>query len=186
MERTDEALYESFIKGNDEEAIRLLFDKYREPLTAYVNGIVRNVDDAEEIMMDCFAIVIAATTRFTGRQKSTFKTWLYAIATKRAYLFLRKHPMTQSLEEGAKGSEPESGLLREEKNRALYEAMSKLSCDQKTVLYLKFFEDMKPEEISRIMKKSVKQVYKLTENGKMRLRELLGESKTGGDSIWDM
>ena len=65
MDRTDEALYESFITDNDEEAMRDLFDKYRIPLTCYINSMIHGIDDAEEIMMDCFAAVIAATSRFS-------------------------------------------------------------------------------------------------------------------------
>ena len=191
MDRSDEALYESFIKQNDEGAIRLLFDKYRELLIYYINGILHNIDDSEEIMMDCFAVVIAQTTRFSARRGSSFKTWLYAIATKRAYMFMRKNHVVENTDEcediAADEFEiPEKILLKEEKHKGLYKAMNSLSADQRTVLYLKFFEDMSPEEISRVMKKSVRQVYKLTDKGKSRLRELLERSGMEGIAQWDM
>ena len=189
MGSSDEALYESFLTRNDNEAIRILFDKYREPLTYFLNGIVHNMDDAEEIMMDCFAIVIAATSRFSAKRGSSLKTWLYAIAAKRARMFLRKNHMTAGFEDGdhmAAGDAalPESGLLQEEKNIELYRAMNALSSDQRTVLYLKFFEDMKPEEISKVLKKNIRQVYSLTDKGKERLRELLTD--TEGGAPWNM
>ena len=189
MDRSDEALYESFMTRNDNEAIRILFDKYREPLTYFLNGIVHNMDDAEEIMMDCFAIVIAATSRFGAKRGSSFKTWLYAIAAKRARMFLRKNHMTAGFEDGEHMASqdvslPESGLLQEEKNLELYRAMNALSADQRTVLYLKFFEDMKPEEISRVLKKNIRQIYSLTDKGKEKLRELL--TNTEGGAPWNM
>ena len=191
MDRTDEVLYDSFIKHNDEEAVRLLFDKYRDPIIHYINGIVRNIDDAEEIMMDCFAVVIAQMTRFSARRGSSFKTWFYSIATKRAYTFLRKHHITESVDESEYVATdelvlPENILIKEEKHKGLYKAMNALSPDQRTALYLRFFEDMKPEEIGRIMKKSTKQIYVLTDKGKARLRELLGSEETEGNAIWDM
>ena len=190
MDQTDEALYESFITENDERSIRVLFDRYRDPLIYYIGKIVQNIDDAEEIMMDCFAVVVAGTARFRARG-SSFKTWLYAIATKRAYMFLRKNHTSVNLDqsEDIAADElmlPESMILKEEKNRELYKAMNTLSSDQRTVLYLKFFEDMAPSEISRIMRKSVKQIYKLTDKGKNRLRELLAGSVPEGDKLWDI
>ncbi|MBR6452637.1 MAG: sigma-70 family RNA polymerase sigma factor [Lachnospiraceae bacterium] len=191
MDRTDEALYESFVKQNDEEAMRHLFDRYRDPLTYYINGIVHNPDDAEEIMMDCFAVLIAQTTRFAGRRGSSFKTWLFAIATRKANLFFRQNHRAGDFS----GSEeilsderfiPENRLLNNEKNLALYRALNKLSPDQKTALYLRYFEDMGPEEIGRVMRKSRNQVYKLLENGMRRLRELLDQTDTEGMALWDM
>ena len=177
-DRTDEKLYDSFITRNDEEAMRALFEKYCDPLTYFINGIVHNIDDAQEIMMDCFAAVISATARFSGRGGCSFKTWLYAVANKRSCMFLRKNHMTGSIdatsEEAAdETAHPETALLEDEKNRELYNALSRLPADQQTVLYLKYFEDMRPEEISRVMRKSIRQVYKLTDRGKGKLRELL-------------
>ena len=191
MDRSDEALYESFITRNNEEAIRLLFDRYCDLLTCFIQGMVHNPDDAEEIMMDCFAIVVAATSRFTGRGGSSFKTWLYAVATKRARMFLRKNHMTGRLEDSDdlpadELALPENGFLASEQRARLYNAMHTLPADQRTVLYLRFFEEMKPEEISRVMKKSVKQIYKLTDRGKRALRELLAGSETEGNAIWDI
>lgn len=192
MDRTDEDLYARFISSEDEEAMRLLFDRHCEQLTYFLAGIVHNFDDAQEIMMDCFAVVIATTSRYTGRGGSSFKTWLYAIATKRAFMFLRKNHQRSDMHPGEdavadESALPENSLVRREEYRRLYDAMSTLPTDQRTVIYLRFFEDMKPEEISRIMKKSVKKIYKLTDRAKAKLREMLGDDKDGKDAgLWDI
>ena len=141
--------------------------------------------------MDCFAVVIAGTARFAARRGSSFKTWLYAIATKRAYMLLRKNHITDSFYKGEdiaadETSFPENRLLKDEKNVVLYRAMNALPADQRTALYLKYFEDMEPSEISRVMRKSRKQIYKLTDDGKNKLRELLDGTETEGVEIWDM
>ena len=174
----DEKLYENFIYEDNEEAMHILFEKYCDPLTYFIGGIVQNVDDAEEIMMDTFASVIAGSARFSGKGGCSFKTWLYAVAKKTAYLFLRKNPITEGLAEDSQQiadefTIPENTLLNDEKNKELYKALNRLSADQRTVLYLKYFEDMDTEQISLVMKKSVRQIYKLTDKGKSRLRELL-------------
>ncbi len=129
-------------------------------------------------MMDTFASVIAGSAKYSAKGGASFKTWLYAVAKKSAFLFLRKNHITESIEADADTPAdeleiPENVLLKDEKNRELYEAINRLSPDQRTVLYLKYFEDMDPGAISRVMKKSIRQVYKLTEKGKIRLRQLI-------------
>ncbi|MBP5151650.1 MAG: RNA polymerase subunit sigma-24, partial [Lachnospiraceae bacterium] len=41
------------------------------------------------------------------------------------------------------------------------------------VLFLTYFESMKPDEIARILKKNIKQVYNLTTRGREALRAAL-------------
>ncbi|MBP5163855.1 MAG: sigma-70 family RNA polymerase sigma factor [Lachnospiraceae bacterium] len=181
-DRTDEELYESFIVREDEEAMRILFEKYCDPLTFFIGRIVNDPDDAEDIMMDCFASVIAGSARFKARGGCSFKTWLYAVAKKSAYYFLRKRHVTESLDDDDNRiadelAAPGNGLLKDEETqelyKALYRALDSLSADQRTVLYLKYFEDMDTEQISKVTGKSIRQIYKLTDKGKSRLRELL-------------
>ena len=68
--------------------MRLLYERHRESLILFLTGYVHNTDDAEELMMDAFAVAASGTAAWSGR--SSFKTWLFAIARKRAVTFLRK------------------------------------------------------------------------------------------------
>ena len=135
-------------------------------------------------MMDTFAILSSKTDRYREKEEAGFKTWLYAIAKNRAKMFLRKHKTMFSLpeddemnsEELAEGSadvSPEESLIKEEQNRELYTALESLDSDTRQVLYLMYFEDLKPPEISRIMKKNIKQIYNLTARGKTALKSTL-------------
>ncbi|SDB53020.1 RNA polymerase sigma factor [Butyrivibrio sp. INlla16] len=178
IDRTDEELYTKFITEDDEDAMHILFEKYCESLTFFISGIVHNADDAEEIMMDCFAAVIAGSARYKARGGAGFKTWLYAVAKNNAYLFLRKNRITERLDEDEEKAAdkidiPENVLLKDEKNKELYKALGRLSADQRMVLYLKCFEGMDTGQISQVMKKSIRQIYKLTDRGKNRLRDIL-------------
>ena len=178
MNTTDEALYAGFLAENDEEAFRLLFERYREPLTFFLRELLGNPDDAEELMMDSFAAVISGTARYKGTNGASFRTFLYAVAGNKARVFLRKNkrkskmPPEEELAE-AQTELPEYVFLREERYRMLYRALSDLPEEERMVLYLKYFEEMKTEEIGKIMKKTARQIYKLTERGKGRLRDLL-------------
>ena len=56
--------------------------------------------------------------------------------------------------------------MKEERYRQLYRALAGLPPEQRTVLYLKYFEDMGASEIADIMQLNIRRVYKLTEQGK--------------------
>ena len=183
MTPTDEQLYLRFLQNRAESDIRILLERYREPLTFFINGIVHNRDDAEDLAMDCFAIIVSGTAHYHPKAGATFKTWLYAIAKKQAYMWLRrnKHIMTdidEAIDAGElSGDEdmPESHLIKDERNKKVYDSLKKLNADYATALYLTYYEDMKVEEISRVMHKTVKQVYNLLSRGKASLRELLSD-----------
>ncbi len=181
MHMNDFELYKNFISSRDESSFRTLFERYRDPLTYFLYGLVGNLDDAEELMIDVFAAVSAGLARYREQDGATFKTWLYSVARNKAKMFLRKHtveflPVDESLDLVPTASVQDpfiDVLLDNERNSGLYQALGTIKSDYRVVLYLTYFEGMKPEEISRVLHKSVKQVYNLISRGKTTLRSLL-------------
>jgi len=174
VEERDEVIYLRFLDTQNEEDMGVLLRRHRESLMLFLYGFVHNMEDAEELMLDSFGIAASCAAPYSGR--SSFKTWLFGIARNRAKMFLRKkrfsltplhevhHPVCET---------PELDLLREERNRQLYAALDELKPEYRNVLYLMYFEEMKPEEISRILNKNVKQVYNLANRGRTSLRTIL-------------
>lgn len=193
MPETDGQLYIKYLKENDTEAFRVIYEKYRDSLILFLNGIVGNIDDAEELMMDTFAILSSKTVRYKEKEEAGFKTWLYAIAKNRAKMFLRKHKTmfqlpeddemnSEELTEGNVEASPEESLITREENKELYSALDSLDSETRQVIYLIYFEDLKPSEISRIMKMNIKKIYNLTARGKTALKDTL--ERMG--YTWDM
>lgn len=177
MHETDGQLYMRFSSGNDEEALRILYEKYKDSLMLFIYGMVHNMDDAEELMMDTFAVLSSGTARYKEREDVNFKTWLYAVARNQARMFIRKHRNVyevSDLDAGyAAAGQPEQLLLTDERNVYLYRALEMIEPDYRQVLFLTYFEGMKPAQISRIMKKTVRQIYNLTARGKTALKDAL-------------
>ncbi len=174
MHETDEILYSRFLREEREEDLRVLLERHREGLTLFLFGFVRNMEDAEELMLDAFAVAASGTSRFSG--SSSFKTWLFAIGRNLAMSMLRKNRLRFSpLEEesAAAADTADLELLQKERNRQLYDALEKLPPDYRQVLYLLYFEDMSHEEAARVMKKTRKQIYNLAARGKKTLRDIL-------------
>ena len=180
---TDEELYEKYITSGDKESFRDLFMRHNTSLTLFIFGYVRNMHDAEDIMMDTFAAAAAGETRFAGR--SSFRTWLFGIAHNLACKSLRKKRrlMLFRFDEGDEPSAelPDDNMLKSEKNIMIFEALSKLPSDKRDVLYLYYFEQMDHNEIAAVMKKSKKQIYNLLSRAKEALRaELEGSGFENG------
>ena len=182
---SDAKLYIRYLNKGDNDAIGELYERYSKSLVLFLYGMVSNMEDAEELMMDTFAILSSRTVRYSEKKESGFKTWLFSIAKNRARMFLRKHKTILSLSMVSEDNdelgdalqsddlEPDEQLIADETKKHLYEALESLNEEYRQVLYLTYFEDMRPADISRIMKKTMKQVYNLTSRGKEALKDAL-------------
>ena len=169
MER-DEALYFRYLNGED-DALRALLERHREGLTLFLCGMVGSMEDAEDLMMDAFAALLAKDKPFSGR--STFKTWLFAIARHKALSLLRKRHLSAENAPEPAAETAEVPLLRRERNAQLYRAMSTLKAEYRQALYLAYFEEMTPKETARVMGKTARQVTFLLYHGKGALKAAL-------------
>jgi RNA polymerase sigma-70 factor (ECF subfamily) len=66
--------------------------------------------------------------------------------------------------------QPVAELLKNERDTQLYKAMKMIDSDYRQALFLLYFENMKPEQISRVIKKNIKQTYNILARGKESLR----------------
>lgn len=176
MIENDELLYSRFLSDGNEDDFRILLERHKESLILFLNGYVHNLEDAEDLMLDAYAEVAAGKTAFSGR--SSFKTWLFSIGKKLALAHLRKAkhlPEAQELshETDAAAPAPELQILRDERNRQLYLALSKLNAEYRQALTLLYFEDMSHEELGAVLGRNRKQVYNLAERARKALKEEL-------------
>ena len=177
MPENDELLYARYLETNDNEALRTLLIRHREELTFFIYGILNNYEDAEEVMLDAYAVAASGTSKFNG--KSSFKTWLFAIGRNLALKRLRKKhflfiPLNEEISDMPQVSEvPETKVLESEKNKMLYDALNKINPEYRQALFLTYFDDMSYDEVAAVMKKNKKQVYNLIERGKKELKNNL-------------
>ena len=173
--------YRRFLEGDDDALVSLI-GEYKEGLTLYLCSVVGNVLIAEEIMEDAFCRLAIKRPRFAGR--SSFKTWLYAIARNLAIDRMRKEARRPSLplDETLAAAELESveeTYLREERRVAVHKAMTRISADYRQVLWLSYFEGMTNEECARVTKKSKRQIENLLYRAKQALKNELEKDGIG-------
>jgi RNA polymerase sigma-70 factor (ECF subfamily) len=172
----------------DEAALREIYERYREKVYRIAYGVVRQREDALEILQDVFVKVFKTINRFEG--KSRFYTFLYRMTMNAAIDHLRKVkriPRTVVEEEGGiqLSDEPEKGpdrmLLRKELEEKVKEAMEKLPADQKMAIVLREIEGLSYQEMAESMGCSVGTVMSRLHYGRKKMQELLkGYVKGGG------
>lgn len=113
--------------------------------TAYI--YMKNEDDALDVVQDC---ILTAYEAVGGLQKPEyFRTWLTRILINCALKALRNSSREMSMEEL-----PEQAVGRDasiEERCDLYHAVGQLPEPYRTVVILKYYNDMKINEISKIM-----------------------------------
>lgn len=165
--------YRRFLQGDDSGIVEIIRD-YKDGLTLYLTGYVGNVFIAEELMEDTFFKLVTKKPRFSG--KSSFKTWLYAIAKHLALDYLRHSsriisvPPEMADHISPELSQIESDYIKEEQKIMLHRALGKLSPEYRQVLYLLYFEDLPREEVAKLMNKNARALENLIYRAKNSLK----------------
>ena len=137
----------------------LLVRHYQERVYFLVRKMVIDHEDANDLTQDVFIKVYNNIDKF--RKESELFTWIYRIATNECLSFLRKKKIrkflpwgenTESLAEQVDRSPLISG---DEIQRRLQKAILKLPEKQRLVFNLRYYEEMKFEDISKITGTSV-------------------------------
>lgn len=129
----------------------LLIESNQERFYKVAYSYVKNREDALDIVHD--AIVKALQSYHTLRKPEYAQTWFYRILINESISFGRKKKKVVSLDDLSISSMPsdsESSELCREDYLDLYTAIDRLPADLKTVIILRFFEDMKLDTIAKI------------------------------------
>ncbi len=140
-------------------AFNLIVRKYQERLYWHIRRIVINHQDADDILQNTFIKVWKALGQF--REEAELFTWLFKIATNESLTFLKKEKRKRILfpglnEKAGQQNFAESDLFSgNEIQVKLQEAILKLPKKQQLVFNMKYFDDMKYNEMSEILETSV-------------------------------
>jgi len=160
MEYTDEQLLEMY---KDESArnfaFNLIMNKYQKRVYMHIRRILIDHDDTDDVLQNTFIKAWKGLLNFKG--ESQLFTWLYRIATNESITFLNKkrtkffvpwvdveHKMSQKLES-------DSNFGGDKIQLKLQKAILTLPEKQRIVFNMKYYDDIKYEEMSDITGTSV-------------------------------
>ncbi|MGD1959946.1 MAG: RNA polymerase sigma factor [Fulvivirga sp.] len=140
-------------------AFNQLVRKYQERIYWHIRKMVIDHDDADDIVQDVFVKVYKAIGKF--REDAQLFTWIYRIATNECLTFLNKKKRRFFLPIGDVEAElnnklaTSSDLDGDQIQMKLQKALLKLPAKQRLVFNMKYYDEMKYEEISEITNTSV-------------------------------
>ncbi len=142
------------------QAFQTLMRTYGEPMYWQIRKLVASHDDANDLLQNSFIKAWSNIANFRGDAK--LSTWLHKIAVNESINFLnRERRRTGSPADGADDSfllekiEADPWFDGSELQKELLRAVAQLPEKQKLVFNMRYFDDMKYEQISEILGTSV-------------------------------
>lgn len=77
------------IKHGDQNAMRLLYDRYAGYMAAVCARYVESEDDRKDILQECFIKIFKSVSRFEFRGEGSLKAWMIRITANESLRFLR-------------------------------------------------------------------------------------------------
>jgi RNA polymerase sigma-70 factor, ECF subfamily len=175
-------------RRGDEEAFRLIFERYTRPIISFIFYMVNQADLAEELAQETF--VRAYKSLNTLRDKAKLSTWLFGIAKNIAREAIRERHRERArielddraaLEMQASQPSPVGDLLDKELSNVVRHALLKLDEDQRLVFTLKVYQQRSYDEIGEITGFSIPKIrndlHRARIEMRRRLSAYLGEGK---------
>ena len=141
------------------EAFKKLVYEYQKPLYYHIRNIVLNHDDADDVLQNTFIKVFSNIQNFKGESK--LFSWIYRIATNESLTFIEQRARKQ----GISNEELQQKSINKLESDVYFEgdiiqlklqkAIASLPEKQQLVFKMKYFEEMKYENMSEILDTSV-------------------------------
>jgi RNA polymerase sigma-70 factor (ECF subfamily) len=184
MTATDEALVRAVLDG-DQEQFAALVERYKRGITNFIGASVRSPSDVADLSQETFLRAYAHLGTFNP-QLGKFSTWLYHIARNVVRTHLGKsqrRPATQELgkeqtlenaiADASREADPAGGVLRAEAEAEVRAALAELPERTRTVLALRYYDNMDYHAIAQTMGLSLGNVKTLIHRGKLALAHKL-------------
>ena len=161
MEQSIHQMLTSYIVAHQEEFYRLAYSH------------VKNRDAALDVVQE--SIVKALSKYHSLRRPEFLKTWFYRILLNESMNYYRHHRRLASLDDSL-----QTLTAAQEDTAArldLHAAIDRLTPQEQTIIRLRFFHDMKLEEIARITGTNLNTVKSRLYKSLHKLREMTGEEE---------
>jgi RNA polymerase sigma-70 factor (ECF subfamily) len=195
IEATDELLVQAVLTG-DRDAFTVLVERYKRGISNFIGASVRSSADVADLSQETFLRAYAHLGTFNP-SLGKFSTWVYHIARNVVRTHLGKsqrRPQTAEIGEErtienmlpdtSADADPMGGILRAEAESEVRAALAELPERTRTVLALRYYDNMDYQTIATTMGLSLGNVKTLIHRGKLALahkmheRDTMAETKT--------
>jgi RNA polymerase sigma-70 factor (ECF subfamily) len=142
------------ICAGESAAVAVLYDRYSRPALGMALKIVRDLEEAEDVVHDAFLAVVERAHQYQA-ERGTVAGWLVTtvrnLALDRVRRRVRREHITQEElrhEPAASVPDPESASVRAGEATAVREALRRLAPAQRETLEIAFYEGLSYPEIA--------------------------------------
>ncbi|WP_448697286.1 RNA polymerase sigma factor [Mucilaginibacter sp. AW1-3] len=141
------------------QAFNLLLKKYQQKIYWHIRRMVIDHDDADDLAQDVFVKIWKSLPGF--RSDAQLYTWMYRIATNECITFLNRKklknniPLDDVSHELSESLTDSSYFDGDKAQMKLQKALLTLPEKQKLVFNMKYYDEMKYEEMSEVLGTSV-------------------------------
>lgn len=169
-------------RAGEHPAFNLLFDRYRDRIISYCWRMLRNQEEAEEIALETFCRLVEGAWSPGG----SFRAFLFTVAHRLCLDRLRKRQRTLRFVRlwkaaGSEPTSPEQSVAFDERRTALESALAELPEAHRATVLLYYGQELRSQDVARIMGCSDQQVRSRLSYARKRLRTELAELQ-GGES----
>ena len=185
-DQSDEALVHR-VRSGEREVFGVLVDRYKRGIANFIGATVRNSSETADLSQETFLRAYAHLGTFNP-QLGKFSTWIYQIARNVIRTHLAKSQRAPQLQELGQDqslesaiadlspqADPAGGVLRAEAERELRAALGELPERTRTVLALRYFDNMEYQTIASTLGLSLGNVKTLIHRGKIALTKKMRE-----------
>ena len=170
---TDEVIMEAVKSGNLQQAT-LLFERHHVRIFNFLARMTMDRALAEDLTQNVFLRMIKYRNSY--REGARFQSWIYQIARNvfADHYQSNKNQYSNFIDvDKIKDHTPdhEESEMQEEKERLLHRSLARLSEDQRELLVLTRFQQMKYEEVAVLMDTTVANIKVKVHRALIRLRE---------------
>ena len=176
------------MSAGDTQALAQFYERWSRPVLALVVRLVRDPDDADDVVEDTFYQAWRQASRYEP-SRGAVSTWIVTIARSRALdrlrsrRRLREEPLTPvtALDElsDSVSPDPSAGAEEAERRERVAEALKELPPEQKEVLELAYFGGLSQTEIAERTGQPLGTVKTRTRLAGQKLRERLAPLRGG-------
>ncbi|MFN7160937.1 MAG: RNA polymerase sigma factor [Candidatus Gracilibacteria bacterium] len=178
-------LWISKAKQGDADAFAHIYDSAINDIYRYVYFKVAE-EDASDVTSDIFIKVWEKLSSFQGDQEGKFRSWLFTIAHRTIIDYYRTKKITISLDDSLEVPDsehtdiaaPEEELTHTLNTDLLKDALKKLAEPGKSVITMKYLEDLSYTEISKILKIKEGNIRIIVHRSLKRLQEIIDELRS--------
>jgi RNA polymerase sigma factor (sigma-70 family) len=169
------------VRNGEVEMLGVLFDRYQAPLFNFYSKMTQDRTVSEDLVQEVFLRILRY--RQTYRPDTTFRTWMYQIARNTRLDQVRKtRPEAPFASEPVAPTSLADSAQQQQEAALLQSALMRLPEDKRELLVLSRFQELKYEEIARLLGCEVGTVKVRVHRALQQLRQIFLQLESGANA----